>query len=52
MTYSKLIEILINNKDVTLDSVHSFYWNQTNHSVKNVSEEVRKKLAKDLHEAL
>lgn len=48
MTYDKLLEGLRNNKDITVDSVHSFYWDYQNHTVRDVSSEIRDRLKKDL----
>mgnify|MGYP001614312947 FL=1 len=48
MTYTRLVEALKNNKDLSLDSVYSFYWDPQKHSVKNVSEDIREKLKKDI----
>lgn len=47
MTYTKLVEALKNNKDINLDSVYSFYWDSSKHTVKNVSDDIRKKLRTD-----
>lgn len=48
MTYTKLVEGLKNNSDISLDSVYSFYWDPSKHLVKNVSENIREKLKKDI----
>ena len=34
MTYTRLVEALKNNKDLSLDSVYSFYWDPQKHKVK------------------
>lgn len=48
MTYSKLVEALNNNKDLNLDSVYSYYWDPQKHTIKNVSDDIRDRLKKDI----
>lgn len=48
MTYSKLLETLKDNPDISSDNVHAYYWDYQKHSVKNVSGNIREKLKKDI----
>jgi hypothetical protein len=48
MSYDKLVDDLKNNREISLDEVHSYYWNPQEHSVKNVSDEIRKRLKADI----
>lgn len=51
MSYDKLLKIIQDNQDISLNSVHSFYWDYQKHTVKDVSGEIREKLLKDLKNA-
>lgn len=51
MSYDKLLKTLQENKDISLSSVHSFYWDYQKHTVEDVSAEIREKLLKDLKNA-
>lgn len=48
MTYGKLQQALKENPNITLNQVFSFYWDPQKHTVKNVSENIREKLKKDI----
>ncbi len=48
MTYATLVASLRNNSDIDLTNVHSFYWEPTKHSVRDVSDQINIKLKKDL----
>jgi len=44
MSYNKLLEALKNDESIPLTSVHSFYWDQQKHTVKDISGDIRLKL--------
>lgn len=48
MNYDKLLSALKENSDFVLAGIHSFKWDPQNHTVTDISEEIRKKISEDL----